>query len=72
MYNTEVPIVPHSWRHVCVGLDSVSGLLRIVINGILIDNEQKEYFNNTASMRPKSIARKFVGKYFRFTFKMST
>ena len=42
-----IPIAPHSWYHVCLGLDTVSGLLRITVNGILIENEMKEFFKNT-------------------------
>ena len=53
-----IPIVPHSWYHVCMGLDTVSGLLRIVVNGREVVNEEKDYFRNTADMRPKSL----VGK----------
>ena len=42
IYYRNVSIVPHSWYHVCLGLDTVSGLLRITVNGILIVNEIKE------------------------------
>ena len=53
-----IPIIPHAWCHVCMGLDTVSGLLRIVVNGVEVVNEEKDYFRNTADMRPKSL----VGK----------
>ena len=46
---TGIPIVPHSWYHVCMGLDTVSGLLRIVVNGVVMVNEEKEYFRNKIS-----------------------
>ena len=38
---SHIPIVPHSWYHVCMGLDTVSGLLRIVVNGVVMVNEEK-------------------------------
>ena len=50
-----IPIVPHSWYHICMGLDTVSGLLRIVVNGRDIVNEETEFFKNTASWNPKSL-----------------
>ena len=50
--------MPHSWYHVCMGLDTVSGLLRIVVNGVEVVNEEKEYFRNTADMKPTSLVRK--------------
>ena len=54
------PIVPHSWYHFCMGLDTVSGLLRIVVNGVEVVNEEKEYFRNTSSWRPKSVEGRIV------------
>ena len=57
-----IPIVPHSWYHICLGLDTVSGLLRIVVNGRMVVNEAKEYFKNTTSWRPNSVAGKVFGK----------
>ena len=54
-YNSRIPIVPHSWYHICMGLDTVSGLLRIVVNGIEVVNEEKEYFRNTTYLKPKSL-----------------
>ena len=53
--NAVIPIVAHSWYHVCMGLDTVSGLLRIVVNGIEVVNEEKEYFKNTTHWKPKSL-----------------
>ena len=57
-----IPIVPHSWYHICMGLDTVSGLLRIVVNGRMVVNEAKEYFKNTTSWRPNSVAGRVFGK----------
>ena len=50
-----VAIVPHSWYHVCMGLDTVSGLLRIVVNGVEVVNEEKEYFRNSTHWKPTSL-----------------
>ena len=57
---TGVPIVPHSWYHVCLGLDTESGLLRIVVNGIEVVNEEKEYFKNTNAWKPRSLKGKIL------------
>ena len=53
--SSHIPIVPHSWYHVCMGLDTVSGLLRIVVNGVEVVNEEKEYFKNTKTLKPGSL-----------------
>ena len=58
--DTGVPIVPHSWYHVCLGLDTESGLLRIVVNGIKVVDEEKEYFRNTSAWKPQSLAGKIL------------
>ena len=47
--------MPHSWYHICLGLDTVSGLLRIVVNGIKVVNEEKAEFRNTSDWRPGSL-----------------
>ena len=39
----------------CLGLDTVSGLLRIVVNGVEVVNEEKEYFKNTQTWKPNSL-----------------
>ena len=53
--DTIIPIVPHSWYHICLGLDTGSGLLRIVVNSLLVVNEEKDYFKNTKFSVPKSL-----------------
>ena len=58
--DTGIPIVPHSWYHVCLGLDTVSGLLRIVVNGIKVVDEEKEFFRNTSAWKPQSLAGKVL------------
>ena len=55
-----IPIVPHSWYHVCMGLDTVSGLLRIVVNGRLVVNEEKDYFKHTTESKPASVEGKIL------------
>ena len=55
-----VPIVPHSWYHVCMGLDTVSGLLRMVANGVEVVDEERDYFRNTTAWKPKSLQGKLV------------
>ena len=58
--DSHIPIVPHSWYHICMGLDTVSGLVRIVVNGIEVVNEEKEYLQNTAQWKPKSLDGKLL------------
>ena len=58
--DTLIPIIPHSWYHICMGLDTVSGLLRIVINGKLIVDQEKEYFKNTTAWKPRSVNGKII------------
>ena len=58
--SSHIPIVPDSWYHVCLGLDTVSGLLRIVVNGVVMVNEEKEYFRNTKQWKPKSLEGKLL------------
>ena len=46
--------------HICFGLDTESGLLRIVVNGVLVVNEEKDYFRATAAWTPRSLEGKLV------------
>ena len=55
-----VPIVPHSWYHICLGIDSVSGLLRVVVNGLEVVNMEKDYFKDTRAWKPSSLEGKIV------------
>ena len=59
-FDTGIPIVPHSWYHICLGLDTVSGLLRIVVNGVKVVDEEKEFFRNTSAWKPQSLAGKLL------------
>ena len=61
-----IPVIPHSWYHVCLGLDTVSGHLRIVINGVTVVDMEKLYFKNTTAITPKSLIGKVTGKIFVF------
>ena len=61
-YDGQVPVIPRSWAHICLGLDTVSGLLRIGVNGKVIENEEREFFRGTDTIKPKSVAGKFVGR----------
>ena len=60
--NSNVLVSPHSWYHVCLGLDTDSGLLQMVMNGHVLVNEEKEFFRDTNSIRPKSLGGKLKGK----------
>lgn len=61
MFRTAVPVVPHSWYHICLGIDTLSGLLRIVVNGHIIVTEAKDFFKGTSFLKPKSVKGKFLG-----------
>ena len=58
--SSHIPIVPNSWYHICMGLDTVSGLLRIVVNGVVMVNEEKDFFRNTTLWKPKSLKGKLL------------
>ena len=58
--SSHIPIVPNSWYHICMGLDTVSGLLRIVVNGVVMVNEEKDCFRNTTLWKPKSLKGKLL------------
>ena len=57
--DTNIPIVPDSWYHVCMGLDTVSGHVRIVVNGKVLVDEPKDYF------------RDFSYNFLKFSFQFS-
>ena len=44
-----------------MGLDTVSGLLRIVVNGKVVVDEEKQYFKDTSAWKPKSVAGHLLG-----------
>ena len=59
--DTGILINPHSWYHICMGLDTVSGLLRIVVNSREVVNMEKEYFRNTKDWKSNSVKGKVLG-----------
>ena len=61
---TIIPIVPHSWYHICMGLDTISGLLRIALNGIIVVDVEKDYFKNTLAWKPSSLNGKIIGSIY--------
>ena len=61
--SSHVPIVPNSWYHICMGLDTVSGLLRIVVNGNVVVNVEREYFKNTIDIKPDTVEGNFLGRF---------
>ena len=54
-FNNMVPIVPDSWYHICTGVNTDTGMLRIAVNGLMLINEEREYFKNTNAWKPKSV-----------------
>ena len=63
-------MIPHSWYHFCLGLDTVSGLLRFIVNGIEVVNGEKKYFQDTKNWKPESVIEKIAGiRYcYEYTF----
>ena len=55
------PVVPRTWYHICAGIDTVSGLLQIVDNGVLVLDEEKDILKNTSSIKPKYVKGKLLG-----------
>ena len=55
-------VIPHSWYHICVGIDTVSGLLRVVDNGVLVLEEEVEMLKNTSSIKPNDVEGRLLGK----------
>ena len=53
--NQTVRAVPHTWYHACVGIDTNSGLVRIVVNGQKILEREISYFSDSESSRPLSL-----------------
>ena len=51
-WKSGLPIKPHSWYHACIGLDTESGHLRIVVNGYTVVDEVDPYFKNSQDKRP--------------------
>ena len=49
-----------------MGLDTVSGLLRIVVNGKVVVDEEKQYFKDTSAWKPTSVAGHLLGKHCTF------
>ena len=50
-----VPIVPDSWYHICSGINTNTGMLRIAVNGLMLINEERDYFKSTIAWKPKSV-----------------
>lgn len=60
-WDQSIPIAPHSWYHACLGLDTASGHLRVMVNGKLLVDEVKDFFKETSNIKPTSIAGKLHG-----------
>ena len=54
-WNSGLPIAPHSWYHICLGLDTSSGRLRVMVNGYTIVDEDMSYFKDSQNRRPQSL-----------------
>ena len=59
-FDVEIPIVPHSWYHACTGLDTVSGHLRVVLNGLTVVDKVIESFRDSSQVKPKSLIGKIT------------
>ena len=60
LYNGS-PIIRQTWYHICVGIDTISGLLRIVDRGVVVIDEKMDMLKNTFSIKPENVGRKLLG-----------
>merc|ERR1711892_516799 len=59
-WKSGVPIKPHTWYHLCLGLNTMSGHLRIVLNGYTVVNEVYSFFKDSQNIRPQSLIGKIL------------
>ena len=52
----ELEVVPHTWYHACLGLDTTTARLRVAINGLSLYDGSHEYLNNTVRMKPNTLS----------------
>ena len=55
LWPNEVPVVPHSWYRGCVGVDTISGMVRIYVEGSKILDAEFDYFKNSMATKPASL-----------------
>ena len=53
--SSHIPIVPDSWYHICSGINTNTGMLRIAVNGLMLINEERDYFKSPIAWKPKSV-----------------
>ena len=58
--NVTVPIAPMSLYHGCFGVDTVTGHVSAVVNGVIAIDKVINAFRNSSDMRPKSLAGKLT------------
>ena len=56
---TKVRIVPNSWMHQCTSVNTVTGFIEIVVNGVRIESNIKADFVNSSHLRPVSLKSKW-------------
>ena len=68
-YNISVPILPKSWYRACFGLDTVSGEVTVVVNGLLVAHQVFEEFDNSVGKKPISLKKRImIGKMWPMGF----
>ena len=55
-YSSGLPIMPHTWYHGCISIDTMNGHVQLVINGYVVVDEIIEYFKDSKSGKPDSLA----------------
>ena len=55
LWPNEVPVVPHSWYRGCLGVDTVTGRIRIYVDGFVVLDEELEYFKGSTAMKPNTL-----------------
>ena len=52
LWPNNVSVVPHSWYRGCVGVDTVSGRIRIYVDGAKLVDKKFDYFKNSMNTKP--------------------
>ena len=58
-----VKVVPHSWYHMCLGVDTASGWVRYVLNGELVLDSALDNMKEPSTTKPSSLkGHLYIGK----------
>ena len=55
LWPNNIPVVPHSWYRGCLGVDTVSGRIRIYVDGSLVLDKEIYYFEESSAIKPSTL-----------------